>query len=83
MDVLGEFWFKGAPVPAPPTPGEGRGDLNGPSTVASSWQLGTQKGHKHKQFLGISPYLGGLHYTGIFLWDIPILIVAYVVFGGP
>ena len=58
--------------------------------------LGLHYAHKHKHFIGISllcwaslervymgyPYFIGLHYKG-FIWDIPILIFAYVLFWGP
>ena len=48
-----------------------------PGTLSS----GTQKAHKHKHFMGIDiPILKGFIITG-FIWDIPILIFAYVLFG--
>ena len=46
-----------------------------------SYYFGTQKAHKHKHFTGY-PYLIGLYYKGWVTWDVPILIVAYVLFGG-
>ena len=42
----------------------------------------TQEGHKHKHFIGISlPYWPS--FSRGFIWDIPILVFAYVFFWGP
>ena len=44
--------------------------------------LWSHKAHKHKHFMGIIPTLMGFIIRG-FVWDIPILIFAYVLFSGP
>ena len=49
--------------------------------AAQGLHLGTPKGHKHKCYRDI-PTLLGFIIRG-FIWDIPILIFAYVLFWGP
>ena len=45
-------------------------------------QVGTPKAHKHKHFIGISLLYWRFFIRG-FIWDIPILIFAHVLFWGP
>ena len=46
------------------------------------YDSGTQKAHKHKHVMGISLPILGFIIRG-FIWDIRILIFAYVLLGGP
>ena len=53
----------------------------GAGASSEGFRLGTQKGRKHKRFIGIS-LLIGLHYKGFYM-GFPVLMFAYVLLGGP